>query len=82
VYDKLYASSARYICIAEYYSQDPVEITYRGHTAKLFKRDFAGDLLKRFPTLSLTGYGFVYQNDPMFPLDDITWFLLEKKLPV
>jgi len=79
VYDKLYASSARYICIAEYYSQNPVEITYRGHSNKLFKRDFAGDMLHRFPALSLAGYGFIYQNDPVFPLDDITWFLLEKK---
>lgn len=81
VYDKLYASSGRYICIAEYYSHDPVEVTYRGHTGKLFKRDFAGEMLKRFPDLSLIGYGFAYQNDPVFPLDDITWFLLEKKRP-
>ena len=79
VYDKLYASTSRYICVAEYYNQDPVEITYRGHTGKLFKRDFAGDLLKRFPDLDLVNYGFAYQNDPVFPLDDITWFLLEKK---
>ncbi len=82
VYDKLYASSSRYICVAEYYSQDPVEITYRGHTSKLFKRDFAGDMLKRFPMLSLISYGFAYQSDPLFPQDDITWFLLEKKLSV
>lgn len=79
VYDKLYASSSRYICVAEYYNQDPIEITYRGHSGKLFKRDFAGDLLKRFPDLTLVNYGFAYQNDPVFPLDDITWFLLEKK---
>jgi pseudaminic acid biosynthesis-associated methylase len=79
VYDKLYASSSRYICVAEYYNQNPIEITYRGHTGKLFKRDFAGDLLKRFPDLKLVNYGFAYQNDPIFPLDDITWFLLEKK---
>jgi pseudaminic acid biosynthesis-associated methylase len=79
VYDKLYASSSRYICVAEYYNQDPIEVTYRGHTGKLFKRDFAGDLLKRFSDLSLVNYGFAYQNDPAFPQDDITWFLLEKK---
>jgi pseudaminic acid biosynthesis-associated methylase len=78
IYDKLYASSIRYICIAEYYNQDPIEVTYRGHTGKLFKRDFAGDMLKRFPDLKLVNYGFAYQNDPAFPLDDITWFLLEK----
>ena len=23
-------------------------------------------------------YGFVYRNDPLFPQDDLTWFLLEK----
>ncbi|SFN29875.1 pseudaminic acid biosynthesis-associated methylase [Formivibrio citricus] len=79
VYDKLYETSARYICLAEYYNQDPVEIPYRGHAGKMFKRDFAGEMLKRYSDISLVGYGFVYQHDPVFPLDDITWFLLEKK---
>jgi spore coat polysaccharide biosynthesis protein SpsF len=79
VYDRLYASSSRYICIAEYYNQSPVETTYRGHAGKLFKRDFAGEMLRRFPDISLLGYGFAYQHDPVFPIDDITWFLLEKK---
>ena len=79
VYDKLYESSSRYICVAEYYSPAPVEVNYRGHQGKLFKRDFAGEMLSRFEDLSLVSYGFYYRNDPTFPLDDITWFLLEKK---
>ena len=28
--------------------------------------------------LKLIDYGFVYHKDPLYPLDDITWFLLEK----
>lgn len=78
VYELLYQTSSRYICLAEYYNPSPVEVSYRGHAGKLFKRDFAGEMLKRFPALRLIDYGFVYHGDPNFPLDDITWFLLEK----
>lgn len=79
VYEVLYSSSARYICISEYYSNTPVEISYRGHAEKLFKRDFAKEMLDKYPNLTLVDYGFRYRFDPVFPLDDITWFLLEKK---
>lgn len=78
VYHKLYQASHRYICLIEYYNPTPVEIPYRGHTNKLFKRDFAGDLLDLFPNLQLVDYGFAYHRDPNFKQDDITWFLLEK----
>jgi len=44
----------------------------------LFKRDFAGEMLDRYPALKLLDYGFVYRRDPLFPQDDMTWFLLEK----
>lgn len=79
VYEKLYHSSRKYICIAEYYNPTPVEIPYRGHTEKLFKRDFAGEFMDRYPDCSLVDYGFQYHRDPYFPKDDVTWFLLEKK---
>lgn len=79
VYDLLYQSSKKYICIAEYYNPTPVSLEYRGYTNKLYKRDFAGEVLKRYPDLELRDYGFVYRGDPNFPLDDITWFLLQKK---
>ena len=74
----LYNYSNKYILIAEYFNPVPVTIRYRGHDNKLFKRDFCEDLCKMFPDLKLIKYGFVYRNDPLFPLDDITWFLLEK----
>ena len=81
VYDLMFAASQRYIIVAEYYNPSPVAIPYRGHTNRLFKRDFAGELLKRHPSLQLVDYGFAYHGDPNFPQDDITWFLLEKSLP-
>lgn len=79
VYQALYQSSRRYICIAEYYNPFPVEVDYRGESGKLFKRDFAGDMLDTFNDLSLIDYGFTYHRDSNFLYDDINWFLLEKK---
>ncbi|HSH05452.1 MAG TPA: pseudaminic acid biosynthesis-associated methylase [Anaerolineae bacterium] len=79
VYQRLYDSSRRYICMVEYYNPTPVEVPYRGHSERLFKRDFAGDMLDKFPDLSLVDYGFVYRRDHHFPQDDCTWFLMEKR---
>ena len=79
VYQKLYDASSKYILIAEYYNPSPVTIKYRGHEDRLFKRDFAGEFLEKFPDSILIDYGFSYRNDPVFPQDDITWFLIQKK---
>ncbi|WP_420547772.1 pseudaminic acid biosynthesis-associated methylase [Curvivirga sp.] len=79
VYDHLYNCSKRYIMVCEYYSPSPVALPYRNNQDKLFKRDFAGDLLDRFNDLKLIDYGFKYHRDVNFPQDDLTWFLLEKK---
>lgn len=79
VYDKLAASTGRYLMVAEYYNPAPVAIPYRGHTDRLFKRDFAGEIMERHPQLQLIDYGFAYRRDPSFPQDDITWFLMEKR---
>lgn len=78
VYDLIYRISSRYVLVAEYYNPSPVEINYRGHAGKLFKRDFAGEMLDRFPLLTLIDYGFVYHRDSNFRQDDITWFLMQK----
>jgi pseudaminic acid biosynthesis-associated methylase len=77
-YTKLYEASSKYILICEYYNPTPVAIDYRGHHDRLFKRDFAGEMLDSFNDLVLKDYGFVYHRDLAFPLDDINWFLLEK----
>jgi len=80
IYDALYASSRKYLCIVEYYNPTPVSIPYRGHSERLFKRDFAGELLDRFPDLRLVNYGFKYHRDSVFAYGDQTWFLLEKQM--
>lgn len=79
VYETLYKGSSNYILIYEYYNPIPVEIPYRGHKNKLFKRDFAGEMLDLYPTLTLLDYGFIYRRDANFPADDLNWFLLQKK---
>ena len=79
VYDKLVASTARYLMVAEYYNPSPVAIPYRGHADRLFKRDFAGEIMDRHSQMRLLDYGFAYKRDPNFPQDDITWFLMEKQ---
>lgn len=78
VYDKLVSSAGRYLMVAEYYNPAPVTISYRGHSDRLFKRDFAGEIMERHPHMRLVDYGFAYRRDPNFPQDDITWFLMEK----
>jgi spore coat polysaccharide biosynthesis protein SpsF len=79
VYEKLYQASKRFILVCEYYNPSPVAIPYRGQTDRLFKRDFAGEMLEKYPDLCLVDYGFSYRRDPAFPQDDITWFLMEKR---
>lgn len=78
VYDKMYNASSKYICIMEYYNPTPVTVNYRGHEDKLFKRDFAGEMMDLYADLELIDYGFCYHRDYNFPQDDGTWFLLKK----
>jgi len=78
VYEKLFNATEKYLLIAEYYSPVPVKINYRGNEDKLFKRDFAGEIMDLYPSLNLIDYGFSYKRDPKFPQDDINWFLLQK----
>ena len=78
VYEKIYELSSRYILVAEYFSPQPDEVLYRGHSGKLFRRDFAGEILDTYTDLTLVDYGFVYRRDRKFNHDDMNWFLMEK----
>ena len=78
-YEKLYKSSRKYILMIEYYNPTPLEMNYRGHKKKLFKRDFAGDMISKYKDIKLLNYGFKYKLDNNFPHDDVTWFLLKKE---
>ncbi|MAS82674.1 MAG: pseudaminic acid biosynthesis-associated methylase [Legionellales bacterium] len=77
-YQKIYESAKKYVLIAEYYDRSPVTVEYRGHSDRLFKRDFAGEFLQQYPDFILKDYGFIYHADANFPQDDVTWFLMEK----
>lgn len=76
VYDKMYELSSRYILIAEYYNPVPIEVPYRGFNGKLFKRDFAGEMIDKYG-LKLIDYGWIYRRDE-HPQDDLSWFVMEK----
>jgi pseudaminic acid biosynthesis-associated methylase len=78
VYDLMYATSKRYICMIEYHNPSPIELDYRGHSGKLFKRDFAGEMWEKYPDLKLRDYGFFYGRDPRHAQEDMNWFLFEK----
>ena len=78
VYDRLHRCTGKYLLMCEYYNPTPVAVPYRGHSDRLFKRDFCGELLDLYPDLGLVDYGFSYRRDAKFPQDDITWFLIEK----
>ena len=79
VYKKRYESTNKFILICEYYNPKPDTVSYRGHSDKLFRRDFAGEMLDIYSDLKLVDYGFAYHRDPSFPQDDLTWFLIERK---
>ena len=76
-YRALTRASGRWVLVCEYYNPTPVEVSYRGVDHALFKRDFAGEILDATPGLRLVDYGFTYHRDPLHPLDDSTWFLME-----
>ncbi len=77
VYENLVNLSNRYVLISEYYNPTPVTVEYRGHTDRIFKRDFAGELIDNYG-LELVDYGFVYRRDHWAARDDSNWFLLQK----
>jgi pseudaminic acid biosynthesis-associated methylase len=78
-YDQLARGSQRYAVIIEYYNPTPMQVVYRGHSERLYKRDFAGEFLNAHPDFELRDYGFIYHRDPHFPVDDFTWFLMERR---
>ena len=78
-YGKIYDATNCNILICEYYNPSPVAIPYRGYSDRLFKRDFAGEMLDMYKDLELIDYGFAYHRDLAFPQDDINWFLMKKR---
>jgi spore coat polysaccharide biosynthesis protein SpsF len=78
VYRRMYecTNNGGYILLDEYFNPYPIAIDYRGEKDKLFKRDFAGELMDRYPDLELIDYGCTYHRDGWN--DDSNWFLMKK----
>jgi len=73
---KIYNASSKWICLAEYYSPVRREVKYQGQGSALWLDDFAGEIMKMYPSLKLNDYGFKYHKDGQGY--DLTYFLLEK----
>lgn len=77
-YAVMQACARRYILLAEYFNPTPVAVSYRGHGAAMWKRDFASDFMDAHEGWQCIDYGFQWRKDSQ-PQDDITWFLLERR---
>ena len=75
---RIHEHAGRYIACIEYFAQEPEEKVYRGHAGKLWKRDFGSFWLDNFPDLVPLGCGFAWKR--MTGLDDLTWWLFERKV--
>lgn len=73
---KLYNSSSKYICMAEYFSPVRREVEYHGHGSTLWVDDFGAEMMAMYPDLKLIKYGFKYHVDGGY---DLTYFLLSKE---
>jgi pseudaminic acid biosynthesis-associated methylase len=74
--DEIHRVSSKYIMCAEYFSPRPEAVPYRGHEGLLFKNDFGGLYMDRFPDLTLVAYGFFWKR--VTGIDDATWWLFRK----
>ncbi len=79
VYNVMASCARRFVLMHEYYNPTPVEVPYRGHSGRMFKRDFAGDFLELHPGWELRAYGCTYRRDPAFAHDDANWFLMQRQ---
>lgn len=68
--------SSRYVLCAEYFSQSPREVNYRGNGAMLWTRDFGKFYLDTCPELRCVDYGFFWTGAGA--IDNLTWWLFEK----
>jgi len=74
--DEIYRVSSRYIACIEYFAAEPEMKKYRGRDNLLFKRDFGGYWMDRYPDLKVINYGFAWKR--VTGLDNLTWWLFSK----
>jgi pseudaminic acid biosynthesis-associated methylase len=75
VMSEIVRCSRRWVLCGEYFAQQPTEVSYRGETGALFKRDFGGYYQQLFPELTLRNKGFLSRADGW---DDVTTWMFER----
>lgn len=75
--DEVVRVSSKYVLCSEYFSPRAETITYRGQEGLLFRNDFGGLYLDRYPELELVDYGFFWKRAT--GIDDSTWWLFRKR---
>jgi len=73
---EIHRVAERYVVCIEYFADTPEEIEYRGHTERLFKRDFGSYWLDLFPEMETAAYGFAWKR--LTGLDNLTWWVFRK----
>ncbi len=68
--------SSRWVLCGEYYSEQDVEVPYRGHRGALFKRDYGRLYAEAHPELHQVDQGFLPASEGTW--DDVTWWLFDK----
>lgn len=72
----LYRVSRRYILAVEYFAEEDIALSYRGHENLLWKRDFGKRYQEQFPDLELIRDGFRNAEPGS---DETNWWLFEKR---
>ncbi len=67
--------SRRYVLCAEYGADCTTEVSYRGQTGALFRRNYGRLYLELFPDLQLRKQGFLTREEGW---DDVTYWIFEK----
>jgi pseudaminic acid biosynthesis-associated methylase len=75
VMNEVVRCSRRYVLALEYFSEETVEVPYRGHEGALFKRDYGRLYRELFPELRLVESGELSHDEGW---DDVTWWLYER----
>jgi pseudaminic acid biosynthesis-associated methylase len=76
-YAQIAGLAHRYVLLIDYFNPEPFEVTYRGHEARLWKRDFGSEFLKSTKRhFRVVNYGFLWKPiDTAW--DNVTWWLFE-----
>jgi len=77
--NKMYNSSNKFLMCCEYFAPQTRPIPYRGEKDALWLDDYGSKMLEFYPSLEIKGYGFMWK--PMSGLDNITYWVMQKRNP-